>query len=64
MPSVPMSEIRELLSHAIETGDVLHVPSEARRIAGHYNLAADDVAEELTEAGILAGVNMEMGRPL
>ena len=64
MPSIPMSEISKLLTHAIETGEVLHVPLEARRIAGDYNLAAEEVAEELTEAGILAGVNMEMGRPL
>lgn len=63
MPKIPIEEIRSLITQAIRTGELLHVPSESRRIAGSYNLEADEVASELTEAGILAGINMEMGRP-
>ncbi|SEQ09784.1 hypothetical protein SAMN05216548_102385 [Faunimonas pinastri] len=60
---VPETEIRNRVALAIRTGQILHVPYEAVQIASLYNADANAIALELTEAGLRAGINMELGKP-
>ena len=54
------AEMMMVLRSAMESREVVDVASEARRIAALYNADAEQIAKELTESGLLAGLNMAM----
>lgn len=56
-------EIAKAVRHAAETGHVLYVANVAKDIAERCGGSAKDIAEELTQAGIKAGVTMQFGSP-
>ena len=53
--------VRQTVVDAIRSRDVLRVNHEARLIADQTGLSRFEIARELTEAGICAGINMELG---
>ena len=57
------TEMVRVLKLAMETGDVLDVPTEAKRIATQYQVNPEKVARDLTDSGLLVGANMAMGSP-
>lgn len=63
MADTPETEMVKVLKSAIETGEVLDVPIEAARIGALYEVDPAGVARDLTESGLLVGVNMAMGAP-
>jgi hypothetical protein len=57
------TEIEKAVQHASRTGETLFVGLVASRIATACGAPARLVAEELTRAGIQAGVTMQFGAP-
>lgn len=55
--------IAEAVMKAAASGDTLFVATVAKTIAMQAGASAKDVARELTEAGIRAGVTMQFGVP-
>jgi hypothetical protein len=55
------TEMVKVLKAAAESGEVIDVAAEAKRIATRYQVDLDEVARGLTESGLLVGVNMAMG---
>ena len=53
--------IRQTVANAIRSRDVLRVNHEARLIAAQTGLSGFKIAQHLSEAGIAAGINMELG---
>lgn len=54
--------IRRAVARAIDTGEVLNVEAEARRLAAGYpGTAPNRIAELLIEAGVGARINLELG---
>ena len=53
--------VRQTVVDAIRSRDVLRVHHEARLIADQTGLSQLEIARELTDAGISAGINMELG---
>jgi hypothetical protein len=58
-----VSEIDKAVRHALQTGDILFVALVARGISAICGGSPQQIAEELTRAGIRAGVTMQFGRP-
>ena len=56
-------EIRKVVENAAMTGELLRVAPVARRIAGLCDVPPKLVADQLTEAGIRAGLTMQFGSP-
>ena len=63
MSDMPKTEIQRAVEHAGRTGETLFVGLIARRIAAGCGLPAKIIAEELTRAGIEAGVTMQFSKP-
>lgn len=63
MPETCMNEIENAVRHAAQSGDILFVATTAKSIAALCGESAKLIAEELTRAGIHAGVTMQFGRP-
>jgi len=61
MSSMREIEIAKAIEQAGQTGETLFVGVVARRIASVCGEPAKVVAEELTRAGIQAGVTMQFG---
>lgn len=61
MPDSCLSEIDKAVRHAARTGETLLVAFVAKSIAAHCGEPAQRIAEELTQAGIRAGVTMRFG---
>ena len=57
-----MSEIDKAVNHAAQSGDTLFVALAAKAIAALCGGSPQQIAEELTQAGIRAGVTMQFGR--
>ncbi len=57
------NEIRKVVENAAQTGELLSVASAAKRIARLCNASPKLVADQLTEAGIRAGLTMQFGSP-
>jgi hypothetical protein len=56
--------IRRTVVRAIETGDLLDVGAEARRLAASYPwIASTSIAEMLLRAGVEARINLELATP-
>jgi uncharacterized metal-binding protein len=53
-------ELRCSVATAIETGAVLNVASEAERIAAITGSDAEEVANELVNAGLMARINLHI----
>ena len=53
--------VRQTIAHAIKSGEILQVGREARQIAEETGYSRYEIARELTEAGLSARINMEMG---
>ncbi len=53
--------VRQTVANAIRSRDVLRVNHEARLIAAQTGLSGFEIARDLSEAGIAAGINMELG---
>ena len=53
--------IRQTVVDAIRSGAVLRVEHEARLMSDQTGFPRSEIARELTEAGISAGLNMELG---
>lgn len=56
-------EIEKAIKRAASEGEILFVAMIAKRIAARCGESANLIAEELTQAGIRAGVTMQFGRP-
>jgi hypothetical protein len=63
MCDMQKTEIEKAVEHAGRTGETLFVGMVARRIASACGGSAKAIAEELTQAGIKAGVTMQFGSP-
>ena len=63
MSETCISEIEKAVLHAAQSGEILFVAAKARAIAALCGGSAQQIAEELTQAGIRAGVTMQFGRP-
>ena len=61
MPESADGAILKVLSEAMESRDVVDVAAETKLIASVYNVDPGEVARQLTDSGLLAGVNMAMG---
>lgn len=57
------TEMVKVLKSAKETGEILDVPVEAVRIGALYEVDPAEVARDLTDSGLLVGINMAMGKP-
>jgi hypothetical protein len=57
------SEIEKTVGYAAESGETLFVALAAKAIAAQCGGSPALIAEELTRAGIRAGVTMQFGRP-
>lgn len=57
------TEIQKTVENAARTGELLRVATAAKRIAGLCNIPPRLVADQLTEAGIRAGITMQFGMP-
>ena len=55
--------IEQAISQAAASGETLFVASTARAIAAQHGAPPKVVAEQLTEAGIKAGLTMQFGSP-
>lgn len=55
--------ISELMREAIDTGIVLNVADAAERLAKEYGGDSREIADQITEAGLHAGINMNMNAP-
>jgi hypothetical protein len=56
-------EIQKAVENAARTGELLRVAPIAKRIAGLCEMSPRLVADQLTEAGIRAGLTMQFGAP-
>ena len=63
MSDMPNAEIQRAVEHAGRTGETLFVGLVASRIAALCGVSAKLVAEELTRAGIRAGITMQFSTP-
>ena len=63
MSETCFSEIDKAIRHAAQTGDTLFVALVAKAISALCGGSPGQIAEELTRAGIRAGVTMQFGRP-
>jgi hypothetical protein len=61
MSEMQQTEIDKAIEHAGRTGETLFVGMVARRIASACGGSPQAIAEELTQAGIKAGVTMQFG---
>ena len=61
MQETSETEMVKVLRAAAQTGEVMDVATEAKRIAARYKVDVEDVARDLTDSGLLVGVNMAMG---
>ncbi|MBA3517672.1 MAG: hypothetical protein H0T75_08540 [Rhizobiales bacterium] len=61
MSELCTSEIDQAVAHAAHSGDTLLVAFVARAIASRCGGSPKLIAEELTQAGIKAGVTMQFG---
>ncbi len=55
--------IQQAISQAAASGDTLFVASVAKMIAIQHGASAKEIADQLTEAGIRAGLTMQFGSP-
>jgi len=55
--------IEQAVSHAAASGEMLVLARVAKAIALQHGGSAQEIAEELTAAGINAGVTMQFGSP-
>ena len=55
--------IQQAISQAAASGDTLFVASVAKTIAVQHGASAKEIADQLTEAGIRAGLTMQFGSP-
>ncbi len=55
--------IQQAISRAAASGETLFVASVAKAIAARHAASPKDVADQLTEAGIKAGLTMQFGSP-
>lgn len=55
--------IQQAIRHAAASGDTLFVASVAKTIAMRYGASPKEIAEQLTESGIRAGLTMQFGSP-
>lgn len=63
MSDTCMGEIEKTIRHAAQSGETLFVALTAKAIAALCGGSPQQIAEELTQAGIRAGVTMQFGRP-
>ena len=56
-------EIRKVVENAARTGELLRVGAAAKRIAALCGVPPKLIADQLTEAGIRAGITMQFSRP-
>ena len=63
MSETCIDAIENAVRHAAQSGETLFVALKARSIAALCGGSAHEIAEELTQAGIRAGVTMQFGRP-
>ena len=63
MSNPSTAEIEKAVRLAAETGEILDVVLVAKAIAARSGSSAKEIAEQLTEAGIKAGVTMQFGTP-
>ena len=57
------TEMVSVLKSAKQSGDVLDVAAEAKRIGALYEVSPEKVAQDLTESGLLVGINMMISSP-
>ena len=63
MPEVCSDHIDEAVADAVRSGQILLVAYVAKAIAARCGGSPERIAEELTRAGIRAGVTMRLGKP-
>ena len=63
MSETCIREIDKAIRHASQTGETLFVALVAKGISALCGGSPQHIAEELTRAGIRAGVTMQFGRP-
>jgi hypothetical protein len=63
MSNPSTAEIEKAVRLAAETGEILDVALVAKAIAARCGGSPKLIAEQLTEAGIKAGVTMQFGTP-
>jgi hypothetical protein len=63
MSDLCSEEIDNTVHRAAQTGDILIVAVDAKRIAALCGGSPQKIAEALTQAGIRAGLTMQFGAP-
>ena len=63
MSELCASEIRKAVRQAAESGEILYVAMVAGRIAALCGAPAREIASQLTEAAVKAGVTLQFGAP-